>query len=320
MIMMLEQTADPKISLQLDQPPRLSPAAALLRDGLMQRWDKFAIRLDRCHSDLSEQNVHDLRVSMRRMLAILLMCRAVMPGLKTKGLRRELKSHLDSLDELRDTQVMLLFMRRNFRRNEAAIPLITFLSLQETHLLSGIGYEIGKINGESLVEKVELLRTEMEQSLTGTGVAGQILAAVDESYAEVMWRRVNVNPENMPSVHAMRIAYKRFRYMLEVASPLVPPMPPSRPRVLQRYQGMMGDIQDMVVFLSFVDKFIGENPQFDVTIVRDLAVQKLDERMTYFLSRIHRLNRFWRKSPGVCFPWRVGTPDKMVSEQEDVEE
>jgi CHAD domain-containing protein len=320
MNMMLERTTDPIMPLQIEPPARLSPAAALLRDGLMQRWDKFTIRLDRCHNGLSEQNVHDLRVSMRRMLAILVMARAVMPGLKSKGLRRELKSHLDNLDELRDTQVMLLFMRKSFRRNEAAIPLITFLSLQEAHLLSGIGYDIEKINSESLGGKVELLRSELELSLTGTGVAGQILAAVDESYAEVMWKRVNVNPENMPSVHAMRIAFKRFRYMLEVANPLVPPMPPSRPHVLQRYQGMMGDIQDMVVFLSFVDKFIIENPQFDVTIVRDLAVQKLDERMTYFLSRIHRLNRFWRKSPGVRFPWRVGTPDKMMSEQEDVEE
>jgi CHAD domain-containing protein len=316
---MLERTNDPIMPLQIESPARLSPAAALLRDGLMQRWEKFTIRLDRCHKDLSEQNVHDLRVSMRRMLAILVMARAVMPGLKSKGLRRELKSHLDSLDGLRDTQVMLLFMRKSFRRNEAAIPLMTFLSLQETQLLLGLGIEIGKINGEALFARVELLRSEMEQSLTGTGVAGQILAVVDEAYANVLWRQVNIDPANLASVHAMRIAFKKFRYMLEVASPLVPPMPPSRPRVLHHYQGMMGDIQDVMVLLGFIDRFAVENPQFDVSPVRAIVVQKLDERMVFFLDRINRIRQFWRKSPTMRFPWRVSVlePSAVVQEEED---
>ncbi len=295
---------------ELSLPVSLSPAACLLRDGLVQRWDKYTLRLRRCQSEFTEENVHDLRVSMRRLMAILVMCRAVLPGLKMKNLRRDLKFHLDSLDGLRDAQVMLLFLKKYLRGNVAAAPLIAFLNMQETHLIRQVGYDIKLIDSEQMTEKVNTLRAFMEGSLTGTGVKGQILAAVDESFAEVQWRRININPDDLSTVHAMRIAYKRFRYMVEVAEPLIPAMPATRQRTLQRYQAMMGDIQDMVVFLRFIDQFAIENPQFAIAPVRDFITIKCNERMEYFLARIDRLNRFWRKTPAARFPWRSSTPAK----------
>jgi CHAD domain-containing protein len=310
---MMDQLNSETVVLTVPEQPLpviLSPAASLLRDGLVQRWDKYTLRLHRCQSDFTEGNVHDLRVSMRRLMAILVMCRAVLPGLKMKNLRRELKFNLDSLDGLRDAQVMLLFLRKYFRRNVAAAPLMAFLNMQETHLIRQVGYDIRLLDSEQMTEKVNALRAFIEQSLTGTGVKGQILAAVDESFAEVQWRRININPDDLSTVHAMRIAFKKFRYMVEVAEPLIPAMPATRQRILQRYQAMMGDIQDMVVFLRFIDQFAIDNPQFDITPVRVLIAAKCNQRLAYFISRIDRLNRFWRKTPAVCFPWRSSTPAK----------
>ncbi len=309
---MVESPSEPVVMTPLEPfaTMALSPEASLLRDGLTQRWDKFALRLRRCQSEFTEENVHDLRVSMRRLMAILVLCRAVLPTLKTKNLRRELKFHLDSLDGLRDAQVMLLFLRRYFRSNAAAAPLIAFLNMQETHLIRQVGYDVGLINPEQMAEMVNTVRAFIEQSLTGTGVKGQILAAVDEAFAEVQWRRVNINPDDLSTVHAMRIAYKKFRYMIEIAEPLIPAMPATRARTLQRYQAMMGDIQDMVVLLRFIDQFANDNPQFDITPVRVLATEKCNQRMTYFIARINRLNRFWRKTPAVRFPWRSTSSEK----------
>jgi CHAD domain-containing protein len=304
--MMLLLDSGPSQSTLPEPTPHgtLSQAACLLSDGLIQRWDKIIARLNRCRSDFNEENVHDLRVSIRRMMALLAMCRAVMPGLKSKSLRRELKAHLDSLDGMRDTQIMLLFLNRYFRKQEAAAPLVAYLNLQEAQLLRQVAYEIGMINDTLMTGMVHSLRGALEQTLTGTGVAGQILAAVDEAYADVQWRQVNVDPENPASVHALRIAFKKFRYMLEVAGTLVPPMPTSRPQALHHYQGLMGDIQDMVVFLGFIDQFAAENPQFDISAVRVFVIQKRDERLAYFLARINQLNRFWRRTPVAHFPWR----------------
>jgi CHAD domain-containing protein len=322
MEVMVSISDDTKLTRMEEQPPleELPFATRLLSEGLLQRWTKFSLRLERCQADLSEENVHDLRVSMRRLLAMLVMCRAVMPELKTKGLRREIKSYLDNLDALRDTHVMQLYLKKHLRKNESVVPLETFLAMQETHLLRQLGYDIYRIFPGKMSEKINTLCMLMEHSLTGTGVAGQILAVVDEAYANVLWRQVNIDPANLASVHAMRIAFKKFRYMLEVASPLVPPMPPSRPRVLHNYQGMMGDIQDVVVMFAFIDRFAVENPQFDVSPVRTIVAKKLDERVGFFLGRINRLKQFWRKSPTTRFPWRVSVMEPSSVIQEDEEE
>jgi CHAD domain-containing protein len=301
-------------------PEALSPAACLLRDGLTRRWEKFEVRLIRCRTDFTEENVHDLRVSMRRLMAIVAMCKAVLPTVKTKTLRKELKLHLDSLDGVRDTQVMLLFLKKYFRKNTEAIPITTYLLLQESRLNRQLGFEIGLINEESLSQKVDDLRSSLETALNGTGVANQILVVVDEAFAGVQWRKVNIRSDNPTTFHAMRIAFKKFRYMLEVARPLVPPMPPTRSRTLHRYQGMMGDIQDMVVFLRFLDRFSAENPQFDITPVRNFAINKRDERIEYFTARINQLHLFWRKSSTVRFPWRQPLASPSMEMLEEVED
>jgi CHAD domain-containing protein len=301
-------------------PKALSPAACHLRDGLTQRLDKFESRLMRCQEDFTEENIHDLRVSTRRLMVILAMCKAVLPTVKSKGLRKELKLHLDSLDGVRDTQVMLLFLKKNFRKNDAAVPLSAYLLLEETRLHRRLGFEIGLIQKDSLSQKVYDLRSSLETTLTGTGVADQILAVVDEAFAVVQWKKVNVSSDNPTSFHPMRIAFKKFRYMLEVAEPLVPPMPPTRSRTLHRFQGMMGDIQDMVVFLGFLDRFGLENPQFDITQVRNFALKKRDERISHFIARINQLNLFWRKSPVVRFPWRQPVTSQVMEKLEEIED
>jgi CHAD domain-containing protein len=171
-----------------------------------------------------------------------------------------------------------------------------------------------------LSQKVDDLRSSLETTLTGTGVADQILAVVDEAFAVVQWKKVNVNSDTPTSFHAMRIAFKKFRYMLEVTKPLVPPMPPTRSRTLHRYQGMMGDIQDMVVFLGFLDRFGLENPQFDISPVRNFASKKRDERISHFTARINQLNLFWRKSPKVRFPWRKPLASSSIDMLEEIED
>jgi CHAD domain-containing protein len=117
----------------------------------------------------------------------------------------------------------------------------------------------------------------------------------------------------------MRIAYKKFRYMIEIAGPLIPAMPATRARTMQRYQAMMGDIQDMVVLLRFIDQFAIDNPQFDMTPVRIFISEKCNERMEYFLARVNRLNRFWRKTPAVRFPWRPASSEKSPRQIMEIE-
>src|SRR5262245_44734250 len=80
----------------------------VLSDSLAERWDKYRAQLKTCKDELSEEAVHDLRVATRRLLAVMDLLRILDPHPRVKKVRRVLKDQLDSLDELRDTQVMLV--------------------------------------------------------------------------------------------------------------------------------------------------------------------------------------------------------------------
>ena len=80
-----------------------------------RRWSDFCEKLDMCRREFSPEMVHDLRVSMRRMLAAIEMARTVSPHPHLQKFRRAFKGHIDDLDELRDTQVMLVEVSENIQ-------------------------------------------------------------------------------------------------------------------------------------------------------------------------------------------------------------
>ncbi len=83
-------------------------AQDLLLNALGQRYGKYQVEHNRCKAEFSEEAVHDLRVATRRLLAIVDLLRIIAPAPNLQKLRGLLKVQLDSLDELRDTQVLLV--------------------------------------------------------------------------------------------------------------------------------------------------------------------------------------------------------------------
>ncbi len=80
----------------------------LLIESLDSRWRKYKTELKNCRRNFSEEAVHDFRVSIRRLLAFLEMLRSILEYPKIRKIRRELKEQLVDLDDLRDTQTLLV--------------------------------------------------------------------------------------------------------------------------------------------------------------------------------------------------------------------
>jgi hypothetical protein len=70
-------------------------------------YGKYLLGRNRCQAAFSAESVHDLRIAVRRMLALVERLQAIEPQPRLKKLRRDFKAQLDSLDDLRDTQVLL---------------------------------------------------------------------------------------------------------------------------------------------------------------------------------------------------------------------
>ena len=82
-------------------------AGTVLLDAVDTRWKKYRSELKTCQAEFSSEAVHDVRVAVRRLLAIFDLLRSVSHHPRIQKIRRELKGQLDDLDELRDVQVQL---------------------------------------------------------------------------------------------------------------------------------------------------------------------------------------------------------------------
>src|SRR5918911_3627714 len=85
-------------------PPTINE---FLLEALDQRWKNYRAELKRCRAEFSNEAVHDLRASARRMLAFIQLLNDISPRPRLQKLRRAFKEQLDEFDQLRDTQVIL---------------------------------------------------------------------------------------------------------------------------------------------------------------------------------------------------------------------
>ncbi len=82
-------------------------ANQLLLDALDKRWKNYRAELKRCRADFSNEAVHDLRITARRMLALIQLLNSIAPRPRLQKLSHAFKDQLDEFDDLRDTRVIL---------------------------------------------------------------------------------------------------------------------------------------------------------------------------------------------------------------------
>src|SRR5215216_45722 len=87
-------------------------AHELLLAALKSRWKSYRKELKRCSSEFSQEAVHDLRVAVRRLLALIQLLNSISARPRYQKLIRSLKDQLDEFDQLRDTQVILTEISR----------------------------------------------------------------------------------------------------------------------------------------------------------------------------------------------------------------
>jgi CHAD domain-containing protein len=68
--------------------------------------------------------------------------------------------------------------------------------------------------------------------------------------------KARIDPANTDTIHRTRIAFKRFRYMVEALATLLPGVTDRRLAAMHHYQTMMGDIQDIEVLLATLGNFL----------------------------------------------------------------
>jgi CHAD domain-containing protein len=272
----------------------------LLLDSLNARWERYNLELKNCRDEFSEEAVHDFRVAARRLLASLDLLRTLIRGAKIKRMRRILKDQLDNLDELRDAQVMLAGVSENIQQIPSLKPFEEYLLRREKKLMRAARKEIKSLKIRELAKRMRKLTEAIGESQPD-GL--DPLPSVDEAYARVIQRYGKVDPAQPVTIHRLRIAFKRFRYMVESIHPILEGFSEDRLKRMHDYQTSMGEIQDMEAALQELAEFEKTAPEgYDPAPVRVYYTEQHALAISRYLEDKGEITTFWRAAPDQPFP------------------
>jgi CHAD domain-containing protein len=284
--------------------PRAKPLIdfrTLMLNSLQDRWDSFRAELKRCRKKYSEEAVHDLRVATRRLIATLDLVDRIHPEANLRKARRALKRQLDMFGPLRDVQVQLLTIDKMLSAFPELQEFYNFLAKQERKSTQRLGVELKRVKTGKIRKSIAVAARQLA-ALPDTPAVQQekraeAFLAIEIAFNRVVERKLAIAPTDSSSIHRMRVAFKKFRYLVESLAPQRGRTTSKQLKAMNAFQGSMGDIQDAEVLLTTMQAFArtrgieGEAP-----ITR--ALEELSRRRTAlietFLGSADSLFTFWK--------------------------
>jgi CHAD domain-containing protein len=311
-------SAQPGSSFTAKQPfvPGRLPAAVgpCLADALAERWTSYRKELRRCQEEFSEDAVHELRVATRRLLAQFVLLSCVAPSTGLEKARSSLKCRIAALGDLRDTQVQLSFLDQQAARFPELEPLRAWLRRREHRLIKSAAKKVNRFRtkkfGKWIAAMTEDLTACAGNVRARKQLASAVVGAAADAFSEVVKRRRAIDLADMGTVHQTRVAFKRFRYIVEALSPGLTGLTKRQLRALAYYQRRMGIIQDLEVMKRCIEKFVRghKNTQPALRPLCRYLRQRRTRALRSFLKSTDCLFEFWPKA-------RLAAPDHLPRTQ-----
>lgn len=280
------------------------PVNQLLLEAMEQRWKSYRAELMRCRSEFSNEAVHDLRSSARRMLALIQLLNFLSPRPRLQKLNRAFKDQLDEFDDLRDTQVILAEISETIHELPQLQGFQDYLKDREKKLLKTLRKKLKVIDLSEVSKRIRRMRESLKTEADANGhLVQQTLRVVDDAFLVTRQRQNWINPAQANTIHRVRLAFKTFRYMVEIVHPLLENFPSENLEQMHDYQSLMGEIQDVEVIMQTLADTPLHVSTFDPEPVRRYYERCHAEAIAAYLASMNDLNSFWRLASDRPFPW-----------------
>jgi CHAD domain-containing protein len=232
----------------------------------------------------SGEAIHDLRVATRRLQAALEVFGARLPERPRRRLDRRARKIRRQLGAARNARVLLGLLRR-FRAHPGTAEnrFVAGLVRRLDRSAGSSGRSKGRRTLPGVRKRIQaLLRAMADRAGSAAAPAGAAL----QGRVEAVLRAGSVARQGDPeSMHRLRIAVKRYRYVLEVLAEAGAPMP--RPaigeaRALQRELGRLHDLDVLIEWVrgaayvpvagAFLRRILRQRSRQAERILRRLAV------------------------------------------------
>ena len=278
------------------------PIHEFLMEALDQRWKNYRAELKRCRTEFSNEAVHDLRSSARRMLAFIQLLNYISPRPRLLKLNHAFKEQLDEFDDLRDTQVILADVSETLQVLPQLHEFQSYLQEVEKSLLKSLRKKLKVIDLFDVSKRIRRMDESLKKE-SDDNLIVPVLQAVDDAFLTTKQRQKWINPAAATTIHRVRIDFKAFRYMAEIVHPLLKDFPSENLKQMHDYQSLMGEIQDVEVIMEALAEAPVHLSRFDPEPVRSYYGRCHAKAISTYLAAMDQLNAFWRPAPDQPFPW-----------------
>jgi CHAD domain-containing protein len=288
-------------AIRLTFPARPVPVAVgpILAAALDSRWESYREQLRQCQEKFSEEAVHELRVATRRLLAQFTLLSCIAPSGALEKAHRMLKRRLAVLGALRDTQVQRLFLEQKTASFPELVLLRGWLQRRERRLARSAAEKVNHFKtrklGRWISSMIGDLTANVGKSRRQSQLASAVIRAAARAFVEAVERRRAIDLADLRTIHQTRVAFKRFRYIVESLSPGITGLNRRQLRALAYYQRKMGIIQDLEVMQACVARYTREDKKREALVhrfSRHLRQRRARARRS-FLKSADRLYEFW---------------------------
>jgi len=251
-------------------------SAAFLSETGRARIALFRKRLDRASADPgSEEAIHDLRVSIRRVLSWIAVRSALLgPYRELPEARSSLKGLMSPLGKLRDAHVKRDLIRTILPNGDEPSFLYAL------HVVNDVlrwEEKVGRLLGGKRARgiRVPLPKTRPgKDSRPGASTqASRHLTKLGRAVGR--HTKGALDPSKPEALHRMRLAFKKYRYAWELLEPLLPRAARNRAERLRDFQTLLGTIHDCDVILADIAAFRRDILGLEMECALEIAVRAL---------------------------------------------
>lgn len=262
-----------------------------LPERLLWYHSKFGKQFEKTVKEISEENIHDLRVWDRR-LAEFVKINSMLAGKKSAKILDQLKKLLSSLGSLRDNQAQQVIAI------EYSLPEVFLEALRkaEKRLVEKTAKSIESFDKKSLYKRIDRLVKKNNLICSDSANLKKnsvlLIDLVNVEFENLKRKYNMINPADFSTIHAVRIAFKKFRYTAEALEKFLG-FDEEKQKLLKDFQDIMGAIQDLVILTETLDKFLNSG---------ELKLSGL-EYQKIMLNKHMKIKEFYEKMPAALEMW-----------------
>lgn len=262
-----------------------------LLDLLDKYWETFSILFKQVPKGLSDDFVHDLRVSARRLNAILDLLLPLAldntAGDSLPALNRVIKL----FGNLRDLEVQIDYTSHLLADHPELKDFYAALITQQHQMAKHVEGKIKTIKLDSLQTTKRRIKKRLlilfKDPVTREQIIADLRQNIDHALIAVLMAGDKIDPADPDTIHRMRLVLKKYRYSVEVIKPFLS-ITDQELQSLLNYQTILGDIQDLEVLIESLTRYMERlNNAYHASLLS--VKQLLENRKSMLVYKVTRI-------------------------------